>query len=199
MRSSTTQHRYGLEVIGAVIPSLSTQAQPSAKDVNALVGEVERYHVKAIFPESTINPKLAKAVARESGATAAGALWADTLPSEGSSGATYVESVDANTQALVAGLSGGAIRCDAAPGAKDLMRVPVVRASQRRGVLVQRQHRGQRGRQRHRGDQADRAHQRRHDLLGDGLPDSPPRRAQSDALKISSTGSAAPPRRAPAC
>jgi ABC-type Zn uptake system ZnuABC Zn-binding protein ZnuA len=60
--------RYGLEVIGAVIPSLSTQAQPSAGDIQQLIDQIERTGVKAIYPESSVNPKLEQAVARESGA-----------------------------------------------------------------------------------------------------------------------------------
>ena len=103
--------RYGLEVIGSVLPSLSTQAQPSARDVQALVDQIRRTGVRAIYPESSINPKLERAVARESGASVGGALWADSLGPEGSSGATYVESVESNTRALAEGLSGGAVTC----------------------------------------------------------------------------------------
>jgi zinc/manganese transport system substrate-binding protein len=103
--------RYGLELIGAVIPSLSTQAQPSAKDIQELVDQIERTGVKAIYPESSINPKLERAVARESGAGIGTPLWADTLGPAGSSGATYVDSIAANTAALVDGLTGGAQRC----------------------------------------------------------------------------------------
>jgi ABC-type Zn uptake system ZnuABC Zn-binding protein ZnuA len=105
--------RYGLEVIGAVIPSLSTQAQPSARDVQALVSQIRRAGVRAIYPESSINPKLERAVARESGASVGGALWADTLGQPGSNGATYVESVRSNTRAIAAGLSGAALSCAA--------------------------------------------------------------------------------------
>jgi zinc/manganese transport system substrate-binding protein/manganese/iron transport system substrate-binding protein len=103
--------RYGLEVIGAVIPSLSTQAQPSAKDIEELVDEIREHDVKAIFPESSLSPKLEDAIARESGATTGGALWADSLGQEGSSGATYLDSIAANTETLVKGLSGGEVEC----------------------------------------------------------------------------------------
>jgi len=103
--------RYGLEVIGAVLPSLSTQAQPSARDIQDLVDQIEQSDVKAIYPESSLNPKLERAVARESGADVGSALWADTLGPEGSSGATYVDSIVANTRAIVDGLTGGAERC----------------------------------------------------------------------------------------
>jgi zinc/manganese transport system substrate-binding protein len=104
--------RYGLDVIGAVIPSLSTQAQPSAGDIQQLVDQIRRTGVKAIYPESSVNPKLEQAVARESGATIGSALWADTLGPEGSSGATYVDSIAANTKAIVDGLSGGERSCE---------------------------------------------------------------------------------------
>ncbi len=103
--------RYGLEVIGAVIPSLSTQAQPSARDVQELVDQIRATGVEAIFPESSLNPKLEDAVARESGARTGGALWADALGPQGSSGATYVDSIAANTATLVQGLSGGRRSC----------------------------------------------------------------------------------------
>lgn len=103
--------RYGLEVIGAVIPSLSTRAQPSSKDITKLVDLIRDEKVKAIFPESSINPKLERAISRESGATVGGALWADTLGPEGSGGETYLDSIASNTEAIVEGLSGGRMSC----------------------------------------------------------------------------------------
>lgn len=103
--------RYGLEVVGALIPSRSSQAQPSSKDVNRLVDQIGEEDVKAIFPESSLGSKLEKAVSRESGATVGGKLWADTLGPEGSSGETYVKSIAANTRTIVKGLGGGKIRC----------------------------------------------------------------------------------------
>ena len=103
--------RYGLEVIGAVIPSRSSQAQPSSKDVGELVDQIKKEKVKAIFPESSLSSKLEDAIARESGAKVGGRLWADTLGPKGSSGATYIESIEANTRTIVEGLSGGKISC----------------------------------------------------------------------------------------
>lgn len=104
--------RYDLEVVGALIPSLSSQAQPSVKDTNELVEQIENLDVKAIFPESSLNPKLEEAVARETGANVGGALYADTLGPEGSSGATYIGSIEANTKSIVEGLSSGSAGCE---------------------------------------------------------------------------------------
>jgi ABC-type Zn uptake system ZnuABC Zn-binding protein ZnuA len=104
-------HRYGIEVIGTVIPSLSTAGQPSAGDTAKLIATIRRTGVKAIFAESSVNPKVEEAIARETGAKVGRALWADALGPPGSDGATYLQSIASNTQALVDGFSGGAVRC----------------------------------------------------------------------------------------
>jgi ABC-type Zn uptake system ZnuABC Zn-binding protein ZnuA len=104
-------YRYDIAVVGALIASLSTAAQPSAGDTQKLVDQIERENVEAIFPESSINPKLERAVARETGAKVGRALWADALGPEDSDGKTYIESVQSNTAALVDGLTGGAEQC----------------------------------------------------------------------------------------
>ena len=103
--------RYGLRVVGAVIPARTTVAQPSAGETAALIATIRREHVKAVFAERAVNPKVEAAIARESGARIGRPLWADTLGPEGSGAATYVDSIAANTDALVAGMTGGAVRC----------------------------------------------------------------------------------------
>jgi ABC-type Zn uptake system ZnuABC Zn-binding protein ZnuA len=103
--------RYDLEVVGAVIPSLSTQAQPSAGDTAALIDLIRRERVKAIFAESSVSAKVEEAIARETGAAVGRPLWADSLGPAESDGATYAASVAANTRAIAEGLSGGALSC----------------------------------------------------------------------------------------
>jgi ABC-type Zn uptake system ZnuABC Zn-binding protein ZnuA len=106
--------RYGLDVVGAVIPSQTTQAQPSAGDLAKLVATIKREDVKAIFPESSINSKLAKAIARQTGATADHQLYGDTLGPAGSAGDTYIKMELANADQMVQGFTGGQQRCAAA-------------------------------------------------------------------------------------
>jgi ABC-type Zn uptake system ZnuABC Zn-binding protein ZnuA len=101
--------RYGVKIVGAVIPSLSSQAEPSARDVERLVGQIRAERVKAIFPESALNPKLEEAIAREAHAKVAGALWADALGPKGSSGATYLQALASNTRTIVLALSRGRV------------------------------------------------------------------------------------------
>jgi zinc/manganese transport system substrate-binding protein len=104
-------HRYGITVVGAVIPSQTTQAQPSAGDVARLTRLIRREGVKAVFPESSVNPKLAKAIARQTGATSDHELYGDTLGPKGSSGATYLTMERANADAMVRGFTAGARGC----------------------------------------------------------------------------------------
>jgi ABC-type Zn uptake system ZnuABC Zn-binding protein ZnuA len=103
--------RYDVEVIGALIPSLSTQAQASAKDTLELVDQIERAGARAIFPETSLNPKFEQAVAREAGVEVGDQLWADSLGPEGSDGETYLEAMASDTGDLVDGFSGGEVRC----------------------------------------------------------------------------------------
>jgi ABC-type Zn uptake system ZnuABC Zn-binding protein ZnuA len=103
--------RYGITVVGAVIPSQSTQAQPSAGEVARLIRLLRREHVRAIFPEQSLSARLARSVARETGASSGYALYGDTLGPAGSSGATYLEMEAANAEQIARGLTGDRIRC----------------------------------------------------------------------------------------
>jgi zinc/manganese transport system substrate-binding protein len=107
--------RYRVAIVGALIPSLSSEAQPSARDTERLVRQIRRERVKAIFPESALNPKLERAVSREAGASVGGTLWADSLGPRGSSGATYLAAMASNTETMVDGMTGGAIVCRPPP------------------------------------------------------------------------------------
>jgi zinc/manganese transport system substrate-binding protein len=103
--------RYGIEVVGAVIPSQSTQAAPSAGDVAALVDTIRRERVHAVFPESSVSAKLARAVARETGASAGYTLYGDTLGPAGSDGASYLAMERHNADAMVRGFTDGRRGC----------------------------------------------------------------------------------------
>jgi ABC-type Zn uptake system ZnuABC Zn-binding protein ZnuA len=99
--------RYGIRVVGTVIPSLSTEAQPSAGATAQLVDTIRRAGVRAVFAESSVNPKLAAVVAHETGARVGTELWGDSLGPAGSDGATYLQSIAANTDAIARGLGVG--------------------------------------------------------------------------------------------
>jgi ABC-type Zn uptake system ZnuABC Zn-binding protein ZnuA len=104
-------HRYGVRVVGAVIPSLSTQAQASAGDVDRLVRQIRSEGVEAVFPESSVNPDIERAIAREAGARIGDTLYADALGPKGSTGETYLGALAHDAGALVRGMSGGRVNC----------------------------------------------------------------------------------------
>jgi ABC-type Zn uptake system ZnuABC Zn-binding protein ZnuA/ABC-type Mn2+/Zn2+ transport system permease subunit len=103
--------RYGIQIVGAVIPSQTTEAQTSAGDISRLADEIRREHVRAIFPESSINPDVAHALAKQTGAISDLTLYGDTLGPAGSDGATYLTMERANANAMVRGFTGGRNRC----------------------------------------------------------------------------------------
>ncbi|MEZ4570951.1 MAG: metal ABC transporter substrate-binding protein [Thermomicrobiales bacterium] len=59
--------RYGLEVIGTVIPGTSSEADPSASDIAELTQLIEEENVRAIFAEALIDPKVAESLASDTG------------------------------------------------------------------------------------------------------------------------------------
>jgi zinc/manganese transport system substrate-binding protein len=60
--------RYDFQVVGAIIPSLSSSAEPSAADLTALVDKIRAAAVPAIFTELGTSPQVAKAIGEETGA-----------------------------------------------------------------------------------------------------------------------------------
>ena len=97
---------YHITVLGSVLSSLSTAAQPSARDIAALIRKIRAAHVKAIFTESSINPKLEQQIASEAGVKVYANLYGDTLGPPGSKGATYLQMERWNVTAIVDGLLG---------------------------------------------------------------------------------------------
>ena len=58
--------RYGFKLVGAAVPSLSSQAESSASELSALKKLIADNHVSVIFTELGENPKVAEAIAKES-------------------------------------------------------------------------------------------------------------------------------------
>lgn len=75
--------RYHFELIGALIPSLSSQAQVSASNLAALRTQVEAEGVPAIFNEAGTPPDVAKAIADQTGVPVV-EIATHNLPADGS-------------------------------------------------------------------------------------------------------------------
>jgi ABC-type Zn uptake system ZnuABC Zn-binding protein ZnuA len=97
---------YGITVVGSVIPSLSTDAEPSAHQIADLIDRIRAQHVPAIFTESSLNPKLEEQIASEAHVRVYANLYGDTLGPAGSPGATYIGMERRNMRAMVAGFLG---------------------------------------------------------------------------------------------
>jgi manganese/iron transport system substrate-binding protein len=97
---------YGIPVVGA-LQGISTEEKPTPTRVTDLVKEIKATDVPTIFAESTINPKLIEAVAKEANVKVADQdLFADGLGEQGSEGDTYQKFFIANTKTIVEGLGG---------------------------------------------------------------------------------------------
>jgi zinc/manganese transport system substrate-binding protein/manganese/iron transport system substrate-binding protein len=97
-------NRYGLTFVGSVIPSLSTEAEPSAAETRQLVQSIADEHVKAIYTESSVNPRLEQQIAQVAGVKVYSSLYGDALGQPSSSGGTYIDSMRSNTRQIVDGL-----------------------------------------------------------------------------------------------
>lgn len=82
----------------------STESQPSAKDVAALIRQVREQKIKALFVENMSNPGLVEQIARESGAVVGPTLYSDALSAPGGPAPTYEAMMRYNVSALVAGM-----------------------------------------------------------------------------------------------
>ncbi len=75
--------RYGFVLVGAIVPSLTTQADVSAADIAALKQLIDANHVKAIFTELGTPPAVANAIGQETGVKVV-QITTHALPPDGS-------------------------------------------------------------------------------------------------------------------
>ena len=92
---------YGFTVLGAVIPSLSTMAAPSAQQMAALQDQIRTEGVKVILVGNTVNPAAAQQLAQDSGAKVV-PIFTDSLSGSDGPAATYVAMMRHNIGQIVA-------------------------------------------------------------------------------------------------
>ncbi len=90
---------YGLTLMAPV--GFGTESEPSARAVGALIDQIRRDHIPAIFIENMSDPRLIQQIARESGARIGGKLFSDALSKQGGPADTYIDLVRHNTKLLV--------------------------------------------------------------------------------------------------
>ncbi|WP_098025262.1 zinc ABC transporter substrate-binding protein AztC [Streptomyces sp. st115] len=98
--------RFGFRIVGAVIPSGTTLASPSASDLTSLATAIRTSGVRAIFVDSSQPDRLAQVLKRESGVDVdVVPLFSESLTAKGKGAATYLQMMRANTESIATGLT----------------------------------------------------------------------------------------------
>jgi zinc/manganese transport system substrate-binding protein len=91
--------------IGFIAPQgVSTEAEASAKDVAAIIVQVKKQKIAAVFLENVTDPRLVEQIARETGAKIGGTLYSDALTDDKGDAATYIDLIRHNVRQLAAAL-----------------------------------------------------------------------------------------------
>lgn len=93
--------RYRIQFIAP--QGVSTEAEPSARQVAAIISQIRHEHIKAIFIENIKNPKMVQRIASETQTKISGRLYSDAL-SNGAPAPTYIDMFRFNVNALAAAM-----------------------------------------------------------------------------------------------
>lgn len=94
--------RYGLAFIAP--QGVSTEAEPSARDIARIIDAARHEKVAAVFLENISDPRLARRLAAESSVKLGGELYSDALSGPRGPAATYVAMMRHNAQELTKAL-----------------------------------------------------------------------------------------------
>lgn len=85
---------------------MSTDAEPSAKEVAQLIRQIQREKIRAVFVENMSNPRLLAQLAKDAGVTAGTTLYVDALSAAGGPADSYLKLMRHNVTQLAAGMRG---------------------------------------------------------------------------------------------
>jgi zinc/manganese transport system substrate-binding protein len=94
---------YGIEFVAPV--GISTEAEPTAKDVAALIRQMKANKIRAVFIEAMTDPRLIQQIAKDGRSTVGGSLYSDSLSGADGPAATYEAMFRHNVGALKAALT----------------------------------------------------------------------------------------------
>lgn len=86
------------------VQGVSTEAEPSAKDVARIIRLTRQKKARAIFVENMNSPRIAEQIARETGAKIGGTLFSDALSDEKGPAPTYIAMMRHNARTLLEAL-----------------------------------------------------------------------------------------------
>jgi zinc/manganese transport system substrate-binding protein len=93
---------YGIRFIAPL--GVSTETEPSARDVASIIGQIKAQMIPAVFLENISDDRLIRRIAAESGAKVGGTLISDGLTGEKGPAPTYIDMVRHNIKALTSAL-----------------------------------------------------------------------------------------------
>ena len=96
------QQAYGVEFIAP--QGVSTEAEPSARDVARIITQVKKQKIPAVFLENIADPRLMERIAQESGARVGGKLYSDALTDAKGDAPTYLDMMRHNIKQISAAL-----------------------------------------------------------------------------------------------
>ncbi|WP_342709261.1 metal ABC transporter substrate-binding protein [Bradyrhizobium sp. B124] len=85
--------------------SVSTDSEPSARDIAAIIAQIKVAKIPAVFLENISDPRLIERIAAETGARVGGTLYSDSLTAEKGQAPTYIDMVRHNIKALTSALA----------------------------------------------------------------------------------------------
>ncbi len=94
---------YGVKFIAP--QGVSTESEPSARDIAAIISQIRRQKIPAVFLENVTDPRLMRRIAAETGVAIGGTLYSDSLTDEKGPAPTYIDMVRHNIKALTSALS----------------------------------------------------------------------------------------------
>jgi zinc/manganese transport system substrate-binding protein len=89
------------DVVFLAPQGMSTEAEPTARQIGALINQIKADNIRALFVENMNNPKLINQIAKETGVKPGGTLYADAL---GGAADSYIAMMRLNTTALAKAL-----------------------------------------------------------------------------------------------
>jgi zinc/manganese transport system substrate-binding protein len=96
-------HAYGVDFIAPT--GVSTEADPSARDVARIIAQIREQKIPAVFLENVTDPRLLERIARESGARIGGTLYSDALTGPDGPAPAYIDLIRHNVKELEAALA----------------------------------------------------------------------------------------------
>jgi zinc/manganese transport system substrate-binding protein len=96
------EQAYGVAFIAP--QGVSTEAEPSARDIARIITQVKKQKIPAVFLENVTDPRLMERIAKETGARVGGKLYSDALTGENGDAPGYIELMRHNLKTLGAAL-----------------------------------------------------------------------------------------------